>query len=419
MKLLLLSLMAAGAALQAGPVERHLQAADKLMRRGRLQDARLELEVAQRLAPQREDVRQRLEGLSGGAAAPAAASPTVGGEEARVEAALAQARAAYRDSDLKGAVEGWRRALQLRPGEKEAEAGLARLEAEAYHRDADQPFDQSVADLYEAALRESRKGRLLEARRKLEDALALNPTQPQVKAALAGLETGAQQQQEHQDAEALVLAGRQALKDHDLAAAGRAFQQALVQAPTLVSAQQGLAEVRTLGGKEARAALKKGQQALDQGDWTEAEAQFNLAQALDPVLEDARSGLQAARAKSKKARNAAEQRREADRLYNAGVEAWSAGDLGAAAGHFREVLRVDPQDAEATAALQAVRRKLDERAEKDRLDAVRLLEEGRTLEGRGAPEQALERYGRALAKDPALAEAGQAVKRLQGELQAP
>jgi tetratricopeptide (TPR) repeat protein len=410
--------------------------AQKLMRRGRLKDAKVELLVAQRIAPQREDVAQLLASLDPASegvvaqassvtpsAAPATASAAVAAEDtgvsARVEAALAQGRAAYRESDLKGAAEAWHRALQLRSSEKDAAEGLGRLDRELYHRDADQPFDQSVFDLYDAGMREARKGRLVEAKRKLDEALALNPTQPQVKAALAGLAPGAQQQQAGRDAEQWVVEGQTALKDNDWAKAGTAFQQALKQAPSLGAAREGLAEVRARGSVQAQKALKAGQEALAQSLWDEAEKQFSLALAVDPELAEAQSGKQAALQKAVQAKSSASQRREADRLYNAGVEAWGSGDLGLAASRFRDVLKLAPEDAEAQKALAAVRKKLDERVEKDRADAVRLVEEGRTLETRGAPEEALKRYQRALAKDPAQAEAAQAQTRLLAEMKAP
>jgi tetratricopeptide (TPR) repeat protein len=428
------SLLAATGLLWADSAEGHLQAAEKLLRRGRVRDAREELLVAQRLAPQRNDVAQLLASLETGAApltgsaatldlsasAGADAAPTPeAGVRSKVEAALAQARSAYRESDLKGAAEAWRRALQLQDGEREASEGLERLEREAYHRDADQPFDSSVSDLYDAAMREARKGRLVEAKRKLEEAQTLNPMQPQVKAELAELAGGAQQQQAGRDAEQWVLEGRRALKEKDWAKAGKAFQEALKQAPNMNAAREGLAEVRAQGAAQAGKALQDGQGALDQGRWEEAERQFSLALALDPESEEAQEGRRAAQQRAVRAQNVASQRHEADRLYNAGVDAWGQGDLGLAASRFREVLKLVPGDPEAQKALAAVRRKLDERVEKDRGDAQRLVEEGRNLEAHGAPEEALKRYQRALAKDPSQNEAAAGQQRLLAEIKAP
>ena len=276
-----------------------------------------------------------------------------------------------------------------------------------------------MADLYDAGQRQARKGHLVEAKKKFDEALALNPTQAQVKAAVLALAHGAQQQQAGRDAEQWVLDGQAALKVSDWAKAGAAFQQALAQAPDLKSAREGLIEVRTRGSLQAHKALKAGQDALALNRWDEAEKQFSLALAMDPDLTEAHSGKQTALQKASQAKNKAGQRREADRLYNAGVEAWGSGDLGLAASRFREVLNLDADDPEAQKALQSVRRKLDERVEKDRVDGARLVEEGRTLETRGAPEEALKRYERALIKDPAQAEAAKAKERLLVELKAP
>lgn len=406
----------------AGGAEDHVRVAQKLMRRGRLKDARVELLVAQKLAPQREDVKQwlaQLDATSATAQVSMESTAAEAGTASQLEAALAQARAAYRESDLKAATEAWRRALLVDPQDKEAGEGLARLGHEAYHRDADQPFDQSVADLYDAGLREARKGRLVEAKAKLDQALALNPTQPQVKDALAGLAPGALEQQAGRDAEQWVLDGQAALKAGDWATAGHAFQEALKQAPHLNAAKTGLAVVKARGSEQAKRAMDAGRQALDQGRWDDAGRQFSLALALDPEQEGAAEGKQAALNKAAKAKSRAQQSQEADRCYNAGVEAWSAGDLGLAASRFRDVLKLAPDDAEASQALNAVRRKLDERAEKDRTDAIHLVEEARNLENRGAPEEALKRYERALAKDPGQGEAAKAKERLLAELKAP
>lgn len=403
--------------------EEHVRTAQKLMRRGRMKDAKVELLVAQKLAPQRQDVAQwlaQLEGSTPTAATVDETSPVAeAGTAHKLETSLAQARTAYRESDLKAATEAWRRALLLAPADKEATEGLARVEREAYHRDSDQPFDQSVADLYDAGMREARKGRLVEAKAKLDQALALNPMQAQVKDALAALAPAAQEQQAGRDAEQWVLDGQAALKAEDWAKAGKAFQEALKQAPNLSAAQSGLAVVKARGAAQAKRAMDAGRAALDEARWDDAERQFSLALALNPEQEGAVEGKQAALNRAAKAKNRAQQSQEADKLYNAGVEAWSAGDLGLAASRFRDVLKISPEDAEAQKALVAVRRKLDERAEKDRLDAVHLVEEARNLESRGAPEEALRRYERALAKDPSQSEAAKAKERLLAELKAP
>ncbi|HTB33865.1 MAG TPA: hypothetical protein VK842_03315, partial [bacterium] len=176
--------LAAGLALAAAPVllaasasglaQAHADQAARLAKAGRTQDACAELEAALQADPGRADLQQCLAQLRGAIPQPgtpsAAAEPVTGSAGLNVAGCLAQARDAYRQSDLGGAELAWRQALVLKPGLAEAQEGLARLQREAYHHDADQPFDQSVGDLYDAALREMRKGRLVEARQKLDNA---------------------------------------------------------------------------------------------------------------------------------------------------------------------------------------------------------------------------------------------------------
>lgn len=420
-RILLAACLWATAELAAGRADAHVRTAQQLLRRGRERDARLELETALALDPQRADVRELLQGLG----APQSASPATqsqaapqadSGLAARLEGPLARAASAYKDSDLKAAAAAWNEVLLLDPAQAEAREGLQRLEREAYAFDADQPFDKAVADLYHEGLREARKGRLVEARRKLDEAKALNPAQPQVLAALARVAEGAQTQQSGRDAESLVLEGQRRLAEGEDAKAAAAFSAALAASPGLRAAESGLAQVRERNAAKVGAAAEQGSAALQAQDWAGAAQRFEYALSLDPSHSAAKQGLEQARAQQQSRRSAASQRREADRLYNAGVDAWQAGDLALAATRFREALGVSPQDAEASKALFAVRKKLEERADKDRADAGRLLEEGRTLEERGALDEALRRYQRALAKDPGLSEALQASQSLEKRL---
>lgn len=408
--------------LALGKADQHIKTAQQLLRRGREKDAALELKAALAVDPGRSDARELLGSL--GAEAPQGASPTAAaaapsvdsGMAARLEGPLARAASAYKDSDLKAAAAAWNEVLQLSPGHAEAGAGLQQIEQEAYRPDADQPFDKAVADLYDEGLREARKGRLVEARRKLDEAKALNPAQPQVLAALSRVTEGARSQQSGRDAESWVLEGQRRLAEGEDAKAAAAFSAALAASPGLRAAEQGLAQVRERNAAKVATAAEQGSAALASQDWGTASQRFELALSLDPAHSVSKQGLEQARARLQSSRSAASQRREADRLYNAGVDAWQAGDLALAAARFREALAVAPQDAEAAKALSAVRKKLEERADKDRLDAARLLEEGRTLESRGALDEALRRYQRALAKDPALAEAAEAQASLEKRL---
>lgn len=407
----------------------HVDAALKLMRRGRLRDARLELDAASALAPGDPTIAELKASLDAPAGAGPAAGPVPGSSAAlsatakseagaKVESLLAAARAAYHDSDLRGADARWRDVLAVDAAQAQALQGLETLKQEAYRRDKDQPFDQSVAELYEAGLREMRKGRMVEARRKLEDAKALNPAQPQVLQALQWVAAGAESEQGGRDAESLVLEGRRLAADGQDDKAAAAFSAALQASPGMGSAEQGLKQIRQRNAAKVEAALAQGQAGLKAKDWAQAEQGFALALSLAPQDAAAQSGLAEARSQREGERSLASKRREADRLYNAGIEAWQASDLALAASRFRETLRVAPDDAEAAQALQGVQRKLDERAAKDRLDAAQLLKEGRTLESRGALDEASRRFERALAKDPGLLEAAQArdavQKRIKG-----
>jgi tetratricopeptide (TPR) repeat protein len=262
-------------------------------------------------------------------------------------------------------------------------------------------------------MRELRKDRMVEARRKLAEAKALNPMQAQVLRALGLVAEGAAKQQSGRDAEALVLDGQRLSAEGEDAKAAAAFAAALQASPGLKAAEEGLSLVQARNAAKVQAACDKGSAALGRRDWSAAEDAYTLALSLDPRHAGAQSGQAKARAAQADERGLASQRREADRLYNSGVEAWQGGNLALAASRFRETLAVAPGDAEAAKALQAVRRKLDERAEKDRQDAAALLAEGRTLEQRGALDEALRRYERAAAKDPGLAEAAKAKSSLE------
>jgi Tfp pilus assembly protein PilF len=401
----------------AGLAQEHADLAARLAKAGRGRDACAELEAALQADPSRADLAQRLSQLRGSvqpATPTAAAAPLSGAAQgADVEGSLAQARDAYRQSDLAGAELAWRQALALRPGQPEAVEGLARLQREAYHHDPDQPFDQSVGDLYDAALREMRKGRLVEARQKLDNARSLNPVQAQVIQALGWIQGQAQVQQQGRDAESLLAEGQRRLADHSDAKAAAAFSAALQAQPGLAEARQGLDEIRRRNADKVQAALAQGAAAAAKKDWPAADQSYSLALSLSPDDPAAKAGQALAEGELEKARQASVRRKAADEAYNHGVEAWQAGDLGAAAVDFKETLRVDPQDAEAAKALASVQAKLEASSDLDRAKARDLLKEGRRLETEGALDEALKRYERAAAADPGLTPAAQALDGLQ------
>jgi Tfp pilus assembly protein PilF len=401
----------------AGVAQAHADLSDRLAKAGRLQDACAELDAALQADPGRPDWAQRLASLRGsahpGASNAPTAAPLSGSAAVNVADCLAQAREAYRQSDLAGAELAWRQALSLKPGLAEAEEGLARLQREAYHHDPDQPFDQSVGDLYDAALREMRKGRLVEARQKLENARALNPVQAQVLQAMGWIQGQASVQQQSRDAQSLLAEGQRRLADGSDAKAAAAFSAALQAQPDLAEARKGLEEIRKRNSDKVQAALAQGRAAVAKKDWAAADKAYSLALSLAPEDADAKAGQSQASAELENARQAAARRKAADLSYNNGVEAWQAGDLGAAAVDFRETLRADPQDQEAAKALASVQAKLEASVDQDRAKARGLLAEGRRLETEGALEEALKRYQRAAAADPGLTPAAQALDSLQ------
>jgi tetratricopeptide (TPR) repeat protein len=419
MKLLLLCLSLAAGLSALTPAQMHVETAKRLLRRGRERDARLELQVALQIEAEQPEARALLASLDGeptAASATAATEAAAGELEARLRAHLESAEWAYRESDLKAAEGHWREALRLDPAAPGAAAGLARLEAEAYQRDPDRPFDAAVAELYTQAMREVRKGRLLEARRKLEEARVLSPLQPQVLAALERVREGAGAQQAERDAADLLNRGNERLRAGDDAAAAAAFRAALEAKPGLREAEAGLDEIRRRNEAALRVRLDRAARARAAEDWESASREWEAVLALDPVNAAAQEGLREAARRRQNRLLEAQRRREADRLYNAGVDAWQAGDLAGAATQFRLCLALLPGDVEAQRALQSVLKRLDERSAKDRRDAALLLEEGRRLEERGALEEALRSYERALAKDPALNAAAEARQKLEKRL---
>ena len=401
----------------AGMAQTRADLAERLAKAGRTLDACAELEAALQADPSRADLAQRLVDLRGRArpatATAAAATPLSGSAAVNVADCLAQAREAYRQSDLAGAELAWRQALALKPGLAEAEEGLARLQREAYHHDPDQPFDQSVGDLYDAALREMRKGRQVEARQKLENARSLNPVQAQVLQAMGWIQGQASVQQQSRDAQSYLAEGQRRLADGSDAKAAAAFSAALQAQPDLAEARRGLEEIRKRNNDKVQAALAQGRAAVAKKDWAAADRAYSLALSLAPEDADAKAGQSQAGGELENARQAAVRRKAADQAYNNGVEAWQAGDLGAAAVDFRDTLRVDPQDKEAAKALASVQAKLEASSDQDRARARSLLAEGRKLETQGALDEALKRYQRAAAADPGLTPAAQALDSLQ------
>ena len=404
----LLLALASAAPAMADLAAEHAARAQRLAAAGRRLDALAELDAALALQPgqaQWQAQRQALQLTATAAAAtPQALSPAASGAD--LAAWLDQARRDYRASDLAGAEAAWRQALLLQPGQEEAQQGLDRLQREAFRHDPDQPFDKSVGDLYDAALREMRKGRLVEARQRLDDALALNPVQAQIQQALGWVEAGALAQQGGRDAQAWLADGRRLAAQGEDAKAAAALQGALSLDPGLAGAAELLEQVRQRNAGKVEALLKRGRAAAKAKDWAGAEQAYGLALALDGKSDEARAGQEASR-------RARDGRRDADSLYNQGVDAWQAGDLAQAAARFRQALRAQPGDAAAATALASVQQKLEQRSDQGRTRAAASLAEAQRLEAAGALDEALRQYQRAADADPGLTEAGTGVQRLE------
>lgn len=421
------ALMLLPALLAASPqgdlLERHLNAGRELMSEGRSKDALDEFKAAQAIDPNRADVKEALSRARSGAPqsrarvkAKAGPTPTSGELRAKVEFALSQARLAYRDSDLKAAQNAWNKALQLDKSNAEAKAGLERLAAEAYRADADAPFDSSVKDLYEGALREARKDKLVEAKKKLEEARALNPSQPQVASLLDTIESGAYAQAVARQADEAQRQGERALKASDWPSARSAFEVALSLRPADPAAQDGLKRLKEASQGALHELLAKASKAADDGA---AIAAYEQALAIDPGSQAAQEGLNQAMARRASREGQLSAKSRADALYNQGVEAWQAGQLALASQRFKQSLELAPEDAEAKKALEALRVKLSAQVDKDRAEALSLMDEGKRLEAKGKLKDALAAYERAASKDKFLASAAEAAERLKKETREP
>lgn len=400
------------------PAGRHLKEGMKLLEKGRSKDALRELEVAQTLAPERPDIQEALKRAKNGenAAAPLPTvlpTPLTNSEaRARVRAALKEAREAYRDSSVSAASTAWTRALQLDANCQEAKDGLALLADEAYKKDADAPFDSSVADLYDAALREARKERLLEARKKLDEALSLNPSQAQLKSLMARIESGAYAQGAARRADEALREGERALAAGEWATARQAYDEALSLRPDDKAAKSGLSRLKEKSRAPIDELLAKADKASDDAS---AISYYKRVLEIDPAHERALEASARRVARQRKQMNAAARKVETDALYNQGVEAWQAGQLGLASEKFKAVLEIAPDDAEASKALESVRSKLSGQIDKDRAAARELMKEGAELEKKGKLKDAMAAYKRASAKDGSYQEAAEAVARLKKE----
>jgi len=408
---LLLALLLPGLSLvaAAGPAEEHLKLARALMAKGRRLDAAEEYRVALRLAPEDTEAADALSSLQAGGV-PAAPS------HSRALAELADGQAAYRESRLDLAEISFRQALAVDPGSSEAKDWLARLQAERFQHDADQPFDSAVADIFEAALKLARQGRADDAVQKLGEALKLNPGQPQVLGQMERLKGQAADQRKARSASELCQRGAKALAAGDLAEAFASYQQALAAAPKDPVARQGLEAVRGKAQPLALARCQAGSEALVQGRPEAALIAFRQAADLDPELEQARQGLQKARSLAEGQERSLAQGQDLKALLGKGRQALAAEDADQAERCFSKALALSPDSSEASRGLEKARQMLKGRKSQDRQAAAELSAQAGRLEEQGALEEALALAQKALARDPQCAEARELAERLKPQV---
>ena len=304
----------------------------------------------------------------------------------------------------------------LDPSNQVAKRGLARLSLEHYQADADQPFDQTISQLYVEALREMRKERFVEALAKLEEGLKLNPTQIQVKRLKAEVETQALIQAGERDAAALCEAGRSLLAENSYLEAKGAFERALGVDPSADCAKQGLQAHASAAKPYASGLNEKALKLEKLGLHDQAEGLFAQVLDLFPDTKSAQEGLKRAASNSRNLKQQGKLQEEARQWYNQGVEAWEAGRLADAASAFKQVLQRQPDDKEADLALTKVQQRLDTQLSKYAQEAVRLYEKGKELEERGQLEEAHASYQKAAARDSTYGAALEAAARLEAEL---
>ncbi len=400
--------------------ERRYQKGLKLIEAGRQSDALRELEAALRLDPEREDLRQALARVQGVEAVPPEAPSldalTEGAPLNRVESSLVEAKAAYVRDDSDAAADAWRRALNLDASNAAAQGGLARLEAERYQFEKDQPFDSAVAELYHTALREARRGRYVEAKVKLDEALSLNPGQANVKSLLAALEDQSRQQSEVRAAEAALRDAAKALERGENLRCRALIEEARSLKAGALDLSRLERALRQASSGEVESLVLKAQKQKKAGQPLLALLSARRALALAPDNETARKLEKSLAARSQADEDEVRIKAQADLAFNQGVKAWSAGDLAAAAAGFRRALEIKPGDAEAAKALEKVRLRLDRQISDSQSEAQGLLAKGRELEAQGRLEQARQAYAKAAERDPSLFQAKTEAQRLTSEM---
>ena len=190
--------------------------------------------------------------------------------------ALADGGAALQAGDSATAIEAFRLALAIRPGDAKAQHGLRRAER----------LDEVRARLA-AGDAEERAGKLEQARAAYAAALSLDPEFAPARAARARVEDRLAAQ--HFDG--IMTRGLAQLERSDWPGAEKSFSAALKWRPGDRSAADGLARAKEGGSRDALARLQREAQALESAErWDDALAAYRRASAIDPAVDFARQG---------------------------------------------------------------------------------------------------------------------------------
>lgn len=210
-----------------------------------------------------DDASRRLAGIAGRAQA-AYAQALVKGE------AAIQARASAR------AIEAFRLALAIQPGDSKAQHGLSRAEK----------LDEVLARLA-AGEAEENAGKPEPARAAYAAAVALDPEFAPARAALARVEGRLAAQQ----FDGLMTRGLGQLERSEWPGAEQTFSAALKLRPANRSATDGLARAQEGRQRDTLARLQREAQGLESAErWEEALAAYQRAAAIDPAVDFARQG---------------------------------------------------------------------------------------------------------------------------------
>ena len=359
-----------------------------------------------------------------------------------LDAGLDQARQLAAAGDLAAAAGAYRRVLELAPGEARAQAGLETVTAQS--REAalaaiareEQALDEGRLDDAAQALaaakalapelaaveagekrlaamldslvaeellwgrRARSAGRLTEAREHFSNALALQDS-PEARRELASIEAASADQ-----AASLLASAREATAANNFKRARSLYGRLLALVPEHGEARRELEELEDAVGRYVATELVRAKDALDAGNLEGALARYRRVLDVDPANPQALTGLEAGR-EQLAGRLAG--------LVQAGNRSLGDGRFAEAAATFRQVLAIDPYQAEARGAL--------ERIDQLRLSGVNpgdeqaLYLQGIEFYTRGKYREAIGAWEKVLALDPGHEKSRMNIEKAQRKLQ--